>query len=170
MKESISKRQKLCNLGEDLDIIITFIICDLDPRRRRRRMMKGRFLCFLLVLQSVSWVSVVAKKPFPAGYAMSHDPGRNESPSPKSSSPPYTTIESYKRKSERKMGVGYLLKAVSKIGSSPPSCEHKCYGCTPCEAIQVPSTGKRTHHLAIQYANYEPESWKCKCGPFFYSP
>ncbi|MED6125465.1 hypothetical protein PIB30_068775 [Stylosanthes scabra] len=142
--------------------------------------MKGRFLCFLLlVLQSVSLVSV-AKKPFPPGHAMSHDPGANDSPSPKSSSPPpYTTIESEKdvmvsRKCEevgnnnkRKMGVGYL-KALNKIGSSPPSCEHKCYGCTPCEPIQVPSTGKRTHQ--IQYANYEPESWKCKCGPFFYSP
>ncbi|TKY64347.1 EPIDERMAL PATTERNING FACTOR protein 3 [Spatholobus suberectus] len=59
---------------------------------------------------------------------------------------------------------------VSKIGSSPPSCEHKCYGCVPCEAIQVPSTSTRRSHLGIQYANYEPESWKCKCGPSFYSP
>lgn len=56
---------------------------------------------------------------------------------------------------------------VSKIGSSPPSCEHKCYGCVPCEAIQVPS---KSSHLGIQYANYEPESWKCKCGPSFYGP
>ena len=59
---------------------------------------------------------------------------------------------------------------VSKIGSSPPSCEHKCYGCVPCEAIQVPSTSTRRSHLGIQYANYEPESWKCKCGLSFYSP
>jgi hypothetical protein len=58
-------------------------------------------------------------------------------------------------------------REVSKIGSSPPSCEHKCYGCFPCEATQVPS---RTSHLGIMYANYEPESWKCKCGPSFYSP
>jgi len=61
-------------------------------------------------------------------------------------------------------------RGVSKIGSSPPSCEHKCYGCVPCEAIQVPSTSTRRSHLGIQYANYEPESWKCKCGPSFYSP
>ncbi|KAL2337940.1 hypothetical protein Fmac_012386 [Flemingia macrophylla] len=59
---------------------------------------------------------------------------------------------------------------VSKVGSTPPSCEHKCYGCVPCEAIQVPSTSIRHNHLGIQYANYEPESWKCKCGPSFYSP
>ncbi|XP_057731603.1 EPIDERMAL PATTERNING FACTOR-like protein 6 isoform X1 [Arachis stenosperma] len=123
--------------------------------------MKGRFLCFLIVLQSVSWVSV-AKRPFSPDHAMSH-PGTNESAAPKCS-PPYTTIES-----EKKMKSLENWKAVKKIGSSPPSCEHKCYGCTPCEAIQVPSTGKRTH-LAIHYANYEPESWRCKCGPFFYSP
>nr|KYP54303.1 hypothetical protein KK1_000488 [Cajanus cajan] len=61
-------------------------------------------------------------------------------------------------------------RGVSKVGSSPPSCENKCYGCVPCEAIQVPSTSIRHNHLGIQYANYEPESWKCKCGPSFYSP
>ncbi|KAK7282159.1 hypothetical protein RIF29_10743 [Crotalaria pallida] len=57
-------------------------------------------------------------------------------------------------------------KGVSKIGSSPPSCENKCYGCVPCEAIQVPSKS----NLSIQYSNYEPESWKCKCGLSFHSP
>ncbi|XLS67879.1 hypothetical protein HN51_018902 [Arachis hypogaea] len=144
--------------------------------------MKGRFLCFLIVLQSVSWVSV-AKRPFSPDHAMSH-PGTNESAAPKYP-PPYTTIESEKVRvlctflsftysdpncfCLKKMKSLENWKAVKKIGSSPPSCEHKCYGCTPCEAIQVPSTGKRTH-LAIHYANYEPESWRCKCGPFFYSP
>ncbi|GFP84095.1 epidermal patterning factor-like protein 3 [Phtheirospermum japonicum] len=29
---------------------------------------------------------------------------------------------------------------IKKIGSRPPSYEHKCYGCNPCEAIQVPTT------------------------------
>ncbi|OMO70738.1 hypothetical protein CCACVL1_18679 [Corchorus capsularis] len=56
------------------------------------------------------------------------------------------------------------------IGSTPPSCEHKCYGCSPCEAIQVPAITSKRSHLGLQYANYEPESWKCKCGPSFYSP
>ncbi|KAL3528614.1 hypothetical protein ACH5RR_007936 [Cinchona calisaya] len=59
-------------------------------------------------------------------------------------------------------------KEVSRrIGSSPPSCQHKCYGCMPCEAIQVPTTSSR---VGVQYANYEPEGWKCKCGPTFYTP
>ncbi|KAK7410856.1 hypothetical protein VNO78_02017 [Psophocarpus tetragonolobus] len=63
-----------------------------------------------------------------------------------------------------------VMEEVSKRGSSPPNCECKCYGCTPCEAIQVPSTSSRRSHLGVQYANYEPESWKCKCGPSLYSP
>lgn len=60
----------------------------------------------------------------------------------------------------------------AKIGSSPPSCEHKCFGCTPCEAIQVPTiaNAKRHAHFGVDYTNYEPEGWKCKCGPSFYSP
>ncbi|WOH10827.1 hypothetical protein DCAR_0730300 [Daucus carota subsp. sativus] len=53
------------------------------------------------------------------------------------------------------------------LGSIPPSCEHKCYGCTPCEATQVPTTKA---NLEIQSANYQPEGWKCKCGPSFYGP
>ncbi|KAJ6389555.1 hypothetical protein OIU77_027806 [Salix suchowensis] len=62
-------------------------------------------------------------------------------------------------------------KGIAKIGSTPPSCEHKCHGCSPCEAIQVPTISKTdNHHLNVNYANYEPEGWKCKCGPSFYSP
>ncbi|KAI6690154.1 hypothetical protein NL676_026982 [Syzygium grande] len=46
---------------------------------------------------------------------------------------------------------------ASKIGSSPPRCEHKCYGCTPCEATQVPATHIGHAHVRVQYTNYEPE-------------
>ncbi|PWA35755.1 hypothetical protein CTI12_AA606560 [Artemisia annua] len=55
---------------------------------------------------------------------------------------------------------------TKRMGSSPPRCEHKCYGCSPCEATQVPTT----RDVTIQYSNYEPEGWKCKCGPALYSP
>ncbi|KAF8393604.1 hypothetical protein HHK36_021848 [Tetracentron sinense] len=58
-------------------------------------------------------------------------------------------------------------KGLSTLGSLPPNCEHKCGECNPCEAIQVPTT---TDRLGIQYANYEPEGWKCKCGTSFFSP
>ncbi|KAK1436892.1 hypothetical protein QVD17_02676 [Tagetes erecta] len=69
--------------------------------------------------------------------------------------------EMMKNKDER-----YEGGIENRIGSRPPSCEHKCYGCSPCEATQVPTTT----HVGIQYTNYEPEGWKCKCGPTLYSP
>ncbi|XP_027337834.1 EPIDERMAL PATTERNING FACTOR-like protein 3 [Abrus precatorius] len=122
--------------------------------------MKGRYICLLLALQIASLVSA-ARRPFLAAQEEALQ-----------SSPPYT-IESRKGFMGIQDGSETMQEAhdrVSKIGSSPPSCEHKCYGCVPCEAIQVPNTSSRHSHLSIQYANYEPESWKCKCGPSFYSP
>ncbi|KAI4355463.1 hypothetical protein L6164_004236 [Bauhinia variegata] len=139
--------------------------------------MKGRFCCFILALQIVSWVSA-ARRPFPPTDGISHPEislsasfsginsahsalsGLEEAPLPS----PYALESNKGLKSTESVS-----NAVSKIGSSPPSCEHKCYGCSPCEAIQVPSTSRRSH-FGIQYANYEPESWKCKCGPSLYSP
>ncbi|XP_057455189.1 EPIDERMAL PATTERNING FACTOR-like protein 5 [Lotus japonicus] len=134
------------------------IICSSEERK-----MKGsRIFCFLLTLHIVSWVSA-ARRPFLPTDGISH-PAQEEA---LESSKPYT-IESKKGlmgMSEKREEA--YDRGMSKIGSSPPSCEHKCYGCVPCEAIQVPSTSS---HLGIQYANYELESWKCKCGPSFYSP
>jgi hypothetical protein len=78
-------------------------------------------------------------------------------------------LKGLKRVREKMNREETMQKGISKIGSSPPNCEHKCYGCVPCEAIQVPTTSRHSH-LGIQYANYEPEGWKCKCGPSFYSP
>ncbi|KAG5000649.1 hypothetical protein JHK87_021721 [Glycine soja] len=124
-------------------------------------MIGGRLFCFLLAMQIVSLVSAVRKPFLPAQEQTLQ-------------SPPPDNIES-KKMLKGIEGTSETMKeaydgGVSKIGSSPPSCEHKCYGCVPCEAIQVPSTSTRRSHLGIQYANYEPESWKCKCGLSFYSP
>ncbi|PIA64290.1 hypothetical protein AQUCO_00100044v1 [Aquilegia coerulea] len=58
-------------------------------------------------------------------------------------------------------------KGLSTLGSKPPNCKHGCGGCVPCEAIQVPTTND---HLRVQYTNYEPEGWKCKCGASLFSP
>ncbi|KAL5057057.1 hypothetical protein RYX36_028661 [Vicia faba] len=124
--------------------------------------MKGRLFYFMLAMNLVICVSV-AKRSFLSTDAMSH-------PDPKDASAPapHQTIESKKvRESMKSENIGM---SNIKIGSSPPSCEHKCYGCNPCEAIQVPSKSSRRSHLGLEYANYEPESWKCKCGPSFYSP
>ncbi|KAF7806742.1 EPIDERMAL PATTERNING FACTOR-like protein 3 [Senna tora] len=57
-------------------------------------------------------------------------------------------------------------RGLSRIGSRPPRCEHKCKGCVPCDPIQIPTS--RGHR--VQYANYEPEGWKCKCGTSYYNP
>ena len=80
----------------------------------------------------------------------------------------FLSLKGFKSKEKRtEMEEEASYKGVNNIGSSPPSCEHKCFGCNPCEAIQVPAT---TSHFGVQYTNYEPEGWKCKCGPSFYSP
>ncbi|XP_034695992.1 EPIDERMAL PATTERNING FACTOR-like protein 2 [Vitis riparia] len=122
--------------------------------------MKRRSLCcfVMIVLHMVNLVSATSRALAPA-----------TGPSPQ---PFQFTLSSSKQgikgmEGEGEMSVEAYYKGQSKIGSRPPSCENKCYGCTPCEAIQVPTT---TNHLGVQYANYEPEGWKCKCGPSFYSP
>ncbi|KAF8034144.1 hypothetical protein BT93_C0422 [Corymbia citriodora subsp. variegata] len=62
---------------------------------------------------------------------------------------------------------GEKCSGMSRLGSRPPNCKRKCRGCEPCEAIQIPATNDRA---SVQYANYEPEGWKCKCGSSFYDP
>ncbi|XP_071740218.1 EPIDERMAL PATTERNING FACTOR-like protein 5 [Rutidosis leptorrhynchoides] len=64
-------------------------------------------------------------------------------------------------------GIGNRAKEqemLSRLGSRPPICEHKCRGCAPCTPIQVPTTA------TPQYSNYEPEGWKCMCGSIYYNP
>ncbi|KAL4282291.1 hypothetical protein GQ457_03G046790 [Hibiscus cannabinus] len=56
---------------------------------------------------------------------------------------------------------------VGRLGSRPPNCQRKCGGCEPCVATQIPAT---TDKLGVQYTNYKPEGWKCKCGSTFFSP
>ncbi|XP_048318770.1 EPIDERMAL PATTERNING FACTOR-like protein 3 [Ziziphus jujuba] len=127
--------------------------------------MKARLICCLLIaLQMVSWVSTTSRHFQPnVGFGV-QQAGQN----PESSE--ITSKQGFKNSEEvEKIYEEANLKGVRKIGSSPPSCENKCYGCVPCEAIQVPTTSRHSH-VGVQYANYEPEGWKCKCGPSFYSP
>ncbi|KAF7843518.1 EPIDERMAL PATTERNING FACTOR-like protein 3 [Senna tora] len=128
--------------------------------------MKSRTFCsFMLALQILSWVSMSMRLSPPTNDAISsHTDPEDHTPQSSSSSYPMKSKKGMEEEEE------YGRRGIGKVGSSPPRCEHKCYGCTPCEAIQVPSTSTRKSHLGIQYANYEPESWKCKCGPSFYSP
>jgi len=57
-----------------------------------------------------------------------------------------------------------IVKRRRRIGSKPPSCEKKCYGCEPCEAIQFPTISS-IPHLSPHYANYQPEGWRWHCPP-----
>ncbi|GAB2225540.1 hypothetical protein Droror1_Dr00006337 [Drosera rotundifolia] len=127
--------------------------------------------CCLLLLgvQIMTWVSATSRL-----LAPNHDDHSPPTQDNGSSRDPFhvkTTSEEVNKiqkgvgKTEEKPKESY--KDEKKIGSRPPSCENKCYGCSPCEAIQVPTI---TAAFTIQYANYFPEGWKCKCGPSFYSP
>ncbi|XP_027338356.1 EPIDERMAL PATTERNING FACTOR-like protein 3 [Abrus precatorius] len=66
-------------------------------------------------------------------------------------------------------GNGYeeALRGLTRLGSTPPRCEHKCGGCIPCDPIQIPTNNDI---LGVKYANYEPEGWKCKCGNSYFNP
>lgn len=128
--------------------------------------MKGRKGYLVVILLQVVVLVSATSRPFaPYGDAYgTHQSGQN----PHSSQATLSSKEGLKTTEggvEEEQSASYI--GMSKIGSSPPSCLHKCYGCSPCEAIQVPTTSS---HVGLQYANYEPEGWKCKCGPSFYSP
>lgn len=142
----------------------------------------GRLFCFLVALQIVSWRSTSATSrslavPPNDGFGVHHHQPDHIPQSLQVSIGPGSSskeifLQSFKSR-EGKAGITKeaYFEGDSKlgIGSSPPNCEHKCNGCIPCEATQVPAKTKRSH-VGLQYANYEPESWKCKCGPSFYSP
>ncbi|KAK9923667.1 hypothetical protein M0R45_032074 [Rubus argutus] len=130
--------------------------------------MKGVSYWFVIALQIMSWVSATSRL-FPPNDGLDvHQAGPGQNPNQSSQVPLKEGLTS-SISGVAKMHEVANYRGGSKIGSSPPSCENKCYGCTPCEAIQVPTTKKKTH-FRVQYANYEPEGWKCKCGPSFYSP
>ncbi|XP_059433310.1 polygalacturonase-like [Corylus avellana] len=114
--------------------------------------MKKRRCAFLVaVLQIMTCLSVTSR---PLG---SHDAALSQGQIPHF---PQAACDS-------KQGLGCIEGEVSRLGSSPPSCRHKCEGCIPCYPIQTPAT---TDHIGVQYANYVPEGWKCKCGTSFFNP
>ncbi|XP_048228379.1 EPIDERMAL PATTERNING FACTOR-like protein 1 isoform X2 [Ricinus communis] len=114
-----------------------------------------RRMCYFLMatLQMITWYSVAFSWHF-----VSHDSAPQKVqiphfPQAAAHDTPQLTEQTY--------------RGLSRLGSRPPSCEHKCESCIPCNAIQIPAT---TDRKTVQYANYEPEGWKCKCGTTFYNP
>ncbi|KAE8656245.1 EPIDERMAL PATTERNING FACTOR-like protein 3 [Hibiscus syriacus] len=128
--------------------------------------MEGRLFCFLLALQIVKWSCATSRPLAPNDGFGAHQPDQK----PVALRVSLSSTEMSLQSMERSGAINGEGENKARIGSSPPNCEHKCYGCTPCEAVQVPSTISKRIHVGPEYANYEPESWKCKCGPSFYSP
>ncbi|GMH03769.1 hypothetical protein Nepgr_005608 [Nepenthes gracilis] len=119
-------------------------------------------------MQIVTWVSATSRH-----LAPNHDDHGDEKQGNGSSPDSYPIkfsskqfLEDLKHMEENREETK-AYEGEKKIGSRPPNCENKCYGCIPCEAIQSPTI---TRHLDLEYANYLPEGWKCKCGPSVYSP
>ncbi|MCO5587495.1 hypothetical protein L7F22_041444 [Adiantum nelumboides] len=63
-----------------------------------------------------------------------------------------------------------------RLGSRPPMCRDKCETCFPCQAVKmvptpiVASTAATQHVAHLDYSNYDPEGWKCKCGEHIFNP
>uniref|UniRef100_J3MTZ0 Epidermal patterning factor-like protein n=1 Tax=Oryza brachyantha TaxID=4533 RepID=J3MTZ0_ORYBR len=70
-----------------------------------------------------------------------------------------------------------------RLGSTPPSCYSKCYGCSPCVAVQVPTLsapsvpaarsgggGDDAAPLVATFTNYKPLGWKCQCRDRLFDP
>ncbi|KAI3979321.1 hypothetical protein MKX01_020529 [Papaver californicum] len=126
--------------------------------QQQKRRISVLVAAFLLLM---SWVSASNRNLIPYGDNDAHLQGQSTEFLP-------TRVESTQG-SEKEVVVASeeACDGLSTLGSRPPSCVHRCEGCIPCGAIQVPT---RTDHLNVQYANYEPEDWKCKCGNALFDP
>ncbi|CAA6666136.1 unnamed protein product [Spirodela intermedia] len=64
-------------------------------------------------------------------------------------------------------GNGARAGGDGGAGVEPTELPAQVRGCLPCAPVQVPAAAARAQ---LQYANYEPEGWKCQCGSSFYNP
>ncbi|KAK2645321.1 hypothetical protein Ddye_020516 [Dipteronia dyeriana] len=131
-------------------------------------MKKTTVLCYLLVVATLEIMCLVSVTSRPHSSSQSF-PDQDQIPN----FPGAASLSGVLEVQNKVGGVGVdgneeeRYRALGRLGSIPPSCNHKCQGCEPCEAIQVPATSDQ---MGLQYANYEPEGWKCKCGTFFFNP
>ncbi|KAF8081431.1 hypothetical protein N665_0887s0018 [Sinapis alba] len=116
-----------------------------------------RKLCMVTVvmIQIVSWVCATSRP-----IASNHVSFYTEKISPHDA---YHSSDSPALKPSERKNIEEMEKR-RRVGSKPPTCEKKCYGCEPCEAIQVPTISS-SPHLSPHYANYKPEGWRCHCAP-----
>ncbi|XP_047046592.1 uncharacterized protein LOC124651573 [Lolium rigidum] len=91
------------------------------------------------------------------------------------------------------MAAGKEEEEKVRLGSSPPNCRNKCYECSPCVAVQVPSLSAPSRPAAttaragagdvvaarggvplppplVTLSEYKPLWWKCQCRDRLYEP
>ncbi|CAG7882517.1 hypothetical protein IGI04_011868 [Brassica rapa subsp. trilocularis] len=113
------------------------------------------YVAIMAMVQIVSWVSATSRHI--ASTQVSFHPGIiSPQAAENNSRRPILTPNENTEVKEMEKG--------RRIGSKPPTCEKKCYGCEPCEAIQVPTISSPPH-ISTQYTNYQPEGWRCHCAP-----
>ncbi|XP_028753929.1 EPIDERMAL PATTERNING FACTOR-like protein 8 [Neltuma alba] len=60
------------------------------------------------------------------------------------------------------------------LGSRPPGCFNKCFGCNPCRATLVISSRHKSDMAPSvrqkDHEGYYLLSWKCKCGNKLFEP
>ncbi|KAL6274465.1 hypothetical protein ACE6H2_025157 [Prunus campanulata] len=122
--------------------------------------------CLILVASLLSWVCVTSR-PFTFSDFAHQQADQDQNPHPQDATfDPKQGVEGIEGLPVDDENEG-KYRGLSRLGSRPPNCEHKCQGCVPCFPVQIPTT---TDQIGLQYANYEPEGWKCKCGSTFFNP
>ncbi|OIT38301.1 epidermal patterning factor-like protein 3 [Nicotiana attenuata] len=127
--------------------------------------MKIRNYVFLLaaILHILSSVTATRNKPFATYKSPHHQQGKDFN-SAQAALQKMQGLDNMERAGDKNENA---IETLRRLGSRPPNCEHRCGRCKPCIAIQVPT---KADHLEVQYANYEPEGWKCKCGTSLFDP
>ncbi|XP_050380360.1 EPIDERMAL PATTERNING FACTOR-like protein 6 [Argentina anserina] len=128
-------------------------------------MKTSRISSFILLVSLLSWVSVTISKPFPYQPDQSHHPKGLKGAT--FGSKQGVDQRSFEGVKENYAEEEYYRGLMTRLGSIPPNCAHRCERCVPCVPVQTPTTAD---HVGVQYANYEPEGWRCKCGSTFFNP
>ncbi|KAF5481816.1 hypothetical protein F2P56_002438 [Juglans regia] len=134
--------------------------------------MKKTMCCFLMcgTLQIIIMTSILVTtiRPLKSYHAHAHALLQHGQ-SPHFPQPAYGSKQGLESGNEEEVNgeEEKYMRLLSRLGSRPPSCLHKCEGCIPCYPIQIPAT---TDHVGLHYANYEPEGWKCKCRSSIFNP
>lgn len=67
---------------------------------------------------------------------------------------------------------GDLKEKKTVLGSKPPQCVNRCFGCRPCRATLVipPHHKGGLRESSEEDESYYLLSWRCKCGNKLFHP